>query len=182
MKKLLKIAVLLAFTTAASAQADIMIPTSVTGSGPNQFVKRYALNSFNVATASTRLRGLGEIDAGSIEINEGTNELRLHLDRSLRCEANMMCPAVMPTPTEITLRIRHIENNICGGLTFVAERNLALVDGGLVRIEVQDLNGSRCGGSSLLAVQKRVKVIVTEQGSHDREEVISVLSGTILPR
>lgn len=178
MKNFLKIAALLALT-AGTAQADILIPATVNANVPNKFVKRYTLNSFNIATDSIRLHGMGEIQSGSIEINEGTNELRLHLNRALNCPSNAMCPAVMPSPTTITLRISLMERNICGGLTIVAERNLQLVDGGLTRIEVQDMNGSRCGGSALLPVMKPIKVIVSEQGLRDRAEVMSVMSGMV---
>ncbi len=185
MKNFLKIAALLVLTTGTAslpAQADILIPTSVTGIGPNKFVKRYTLNSFNIATDSIRLSGMGEVESGSVEINEGTNELRLHLERNINCAADQMCIAVMPAPTVITLRIQQMERNICGGLTIIAERNLQLVDGGVLRVEVQDMNGSRCGSSSLLTVMKKIKVVVTEQGLRDRSEVMSVMSGSVFGR
>jgi len=179
-KNTLAIAALLVLT-AGSAKAETISSFAI-GSGPNKFVKRYSLNSFNIATDSTRLRGIGEIESGTVEINEGTNELRLHLDRKLECGENMPCLTVMPNPTVITLPIQHMESNDCGGLTIIAERNLQLVDAGLTRIELQDLNGTRCNTSSLLAVVKRVKVVVLEQGVRDRSDVMSVMSGLPLAR
>ena len=167
--------------TAGQARAEVIF-SFTSGNGPNQFVPRYTLTNFNIASASSQLRGLGAVVSGSVEINEGTNELRLKLERQMICPEGMMCPAVMPTPTSITLPIRHIGTTICGGMEIVAERNVQLAQGGLTRVEVQDLGGSRCGGAALLTVVKRVKVTVTEQGLGDRGEVISVLSGNVITK
>lgn len=164
--------------TAGSASADMI--SSFTTEGPNEFVARYKLQNFQISTDSVRLRGNGKIESGLVEINEGTNELRLTLNRSTNCAPGMFCTAVMPATTVILLPIRHIGQDACGVLSILAERNIQMVDGGMTRIEVLDTNGSRCGGRSLLTVIKQVKVIVTEQGPRHRDEVMSVLRGTAL--
>ncbi len=167
--------------TASHARADVIF-SFTTGNGENRFVPRYTLTDFHIASASTQLNGMGSVVSGTIEINEGTNELRIKLERDMNCPNGMVCPAVMPTPTVITLPIRSFETNICGGRTILAERNVQLAQGGLTRVEVQDLNGQRCGSGALLTVIKRVKVTFTEQGLNDRGEVMSVLGGNPISR
>jgi hypothetical protein len=178
MKNFLALLALALLLTATAARAGHPLTPAFEGAS-SEFVKRYELTSFNIATDSLRLQGVGEVESGTVEINEATKQLRIVLNRRLECEAGMLCPAVMPFPTMITLPIRHTETNICGGLTLVAERNLQLVDRGFIRVEVQDMAGTRCAGSDLLAVVRKVKVIVTEEGMRDRREVMSVMSGSL---
>ena len=177
MKAILAITTLL-ILTAGSAQADVL---TITAPGAkNEFVTRYSLDSFKIASDSLRLNGQGVVSNGTIEINEGSNELRITLNRRTSCPTGMMCAAVMPAPTIITLPIRGIHSNPCGGITIIAERNLQLVDGGLLRVEVQDANGgfNSCGGNADdITFVKRVKVLVSERGLRDRVDALSVFSG-----
>ena len=81
---------------------------------------------------------------------------------------------------DAALPIRGIHSNPCGGITIIAERNLQLVDGGLLRVEVQDANGgfNSCGGNADdITFVKRVKVLVSERGLRDRVDALSVFSG-----
>jgi hypothetical protein len=169
--------------TAGAAQADVI--ALATPGVRNEFVTRYNLDSFKIASSTLRLSGPGEIARGTVAINEATRELRLTLTRHLPCPHGVMCIGMIPSPTVITLPIREMHSEMCGGVTIVAERNLQLVDGGLTRVEVQDANGGfpSCGGNADDATfVKRVKVLVTEEGLLDRTEALSVMSGLPLGR
>jgi hypothetical protein len=165
--------------TAGSAQA-VTLTLAVPGKA-NEFVTRYTLDAFTVASESTQLRGMGEIGAGTVAINEGTNELRLTLVRHIACPAGQICPQMMPAPSTLTLPIKTILHNACGGISIVAERELEVVGGGQTRVEVQDSNGgfTACAGGNgdSATFVKRIKVLVTEDGLRDGDQALSVLSG-----
>ncbi len=166
MKNILVLTVLFTLS-AGSAMAD-----------SGAFAPRYTLDNFKIATTSPLLGGAGEITEGSIEINSSTNELRLRLNRHVACPKGVFCIALMPAPIVVTLPIRHIENQPCGGVTITAEENSLPVDGSLTRVEVQDQNGSRCfDNADDITFVKRIKVTLTEMGARSRAESISVMSG-----
>lgn len=168
MKQLLAATTLL-YVTAGSANADV-IESFRADDGADEFVTRYVLRDFDIAEESTLLDGMGQVRSGTIDINDGRNELRLRLARSVSCDGQI-CPAVMPTDTEIVLPIDHMAPDACGGLQIVAESEAG-------RVVVNDTNGNRCGGQQLLTVIKRVQVTVTEQGREG--EQVSRMTGALL--
>lgn len=176
MQKLILAALLV--LTAGSAQATTL--TLAMPGQPNEFVPRYTLDSFMVASETTQLRGMGEISSGTVAVNTATNELRITLVRRIPCKAGEMCSQLMPAPTVITLPIKALTHNACGGMTIVAERELQVVGGGQTRVEVQDANGgfTACASNADdVTFVKRVKVLVTEDGIRDGDQALSVLSG-----
>ncbi|HEY8280064.1 MAG TPA: hypothetical protein VIH99_10590 [Bdellovibrionota bacterium] len=178
MKQLFTLATLL-ILGASSAHADVLSAFAArNGSDTAKFEQHYSLDKFQIASATQVLLGLGEVEGGRVEISTVTSELRLVLDRKMSCAPDAMCPAVMPVPTVITLPIVAIESNVCGGVNYIAERDFLKVDGGLLRIELEDLNGPRCGkGSDLLASLKRISLKVTEQSTFDSAQLLSLMSG-----
>lgn len=161
----------------ARAQVEPIEPVAATMN--DGFVSQYTLDTFQIASNTSRLAGQGSVVKGSVEINEATRQVRLTLDRHLGCSPGVMCITLVPAPTVVTLPIRRAERDECGALTIVAERNLLLVDGGVTRIEIQDRNGAMgCSANADdLTIAKRVKVLFSESGLRDRTAALSVMSG-----
>lgn len=144
-----------------------------------EFVARYTLDTFQIASNSLRLAGRADVVSGTVEINETTHQLRLTLNRHLNCPRGVMCIQMIDAPTVITLPIHQEAKDECGTTTIVAERNLVVVDGGLTRIEIQDPNGGfACSGNADdITFVKRVKVQVSENGVRAHDASLSLMSG-----
>jgi hypothetical protein len=142
------------------------------------FVPTYTLDTFRIDPNSVSLTGAGQVTGGTVDIDEAAKQLRLTLNRHVNCPHGMMCIAMVPAPTLVTLPIQQLERDACG-TRIVAGRNLLPVDGDFVRIEIRDNNASfACGGNADdVTFVKRVSVTVTERALRPDVSAVSELSG-----